>query len=314
MATSGTPGSSLLHRCRLGHGVVQPEPARRDERDVRGVRAGLVPGRRDAAPAVDPRERLPARAAHHRRHPVPGQEGRVDPLEREDPGPLPVLHGLVDGVQALLQLGDQRLARRRAVRGAGHGGDRVEDLVEGVGVDGQHGRVEVEGVERLGHRRRGQRADAAEVLGEDEVGRGVPQGLAVERVLRQPLRRPLADRRVDLRGREARREGGVDDDRARGPDGLGPVALERHGHEVVGETQRADDLRGRRQQRGDPHVARPYVSEVPGYSRELRSRWAGQPSSGRGSKTARMRVTRPSTTCAQLTVSIGASVAVVCRS
>ena len=89
----------------------------------------------------------------------------------------------------------------------------------------------------------------AQVLGEHEVGSRGGEGRAVELVERQPARGPVAHPRVDLGGREAGGQRGVDDDRA--PPAL--RALERDRDEALGQAQRHHDLGGGRQQRRDAH-------------------------------------------------------------
>jgi hypothetical protein len=121
-----------------------------------------------------------------------------------------------------------------------------------VRVDRQHLGVDADHPARLGHRRRGQRAHPAQVLGEHEVGSRGGEGRAVELVERQAAGGPVAHPRVDLGGREVGGQRGVDDDRA--PPTL--RALERDRDEALGQAQRHHDLGGGGQQRGDPHPSR----------------------------------------------------------
>jgi len=115
-----------------------------------------------------------------------------------------------------------------------------------VRVERQHLGVGADDAARLGDRRRGQRADPAQVLGQDEIRcRGGERG-PVQLVERQVAGGPLAHPGVDLGGGEVARDRRVDDHRARRADG--GRALERHGDEPVGEAQSHDDLgRGRQQ-------------------------------------------------------------------
>ena len=97
------------------------------------------------------------------------------------------------------------------------------------------------------------RADPAQLLGEDEVGGRGGEGLLVELVERRPAVDRSGHEAMDVARRRCRKV--VD---APGQDGLADdlwriVALVGDADELVTEPDGADDLRRRRQQGGDPH-------------------------------------------------------------
>jgi len=183
---------------------------------------------------------------------VAGQERRIGPLQDEDPRARPARQRFRHRDEPVAQVRDQRTGV--GVEVGAERGDAVQHAVEGVRVEGVHPDVvEPELGEGLGDGVTGQRAHPAEVLGDDDVGRGRPQGLPVQLVHRQPRRGALPHARVDLGRGHALVEGGADDDGHMVADPGRVVALEGHGDEVVGAPERAGDLGRRRQERGDPH-------------------------------------------------------------
>jgi hypothetical protein len=123
---------------------------------------------------------------------------------------------------------------------------RIE--LQHVGRAAEHG-------QRVGHGAGGQRADPAEVLGQDQLRIEPSQRSGVELVHRQAAGSAVTHHGIDGAGIEPRRQHGVDDHRAPLADAGGLVALERDGDELRVQAQGTDDLRGGRQQGGDPHAS-----------------------------------------------------------
>ena len=164
--------------------------------------------------------------------------------------------GLLDGAQALAQQFDQV---ERLVLGLGHGADRrdrVEDALDRGRLQRDHRDV---GVDRAGHLvdlAIAHRADAAQLLGQDEVRLGGRERLLVERVQRGPAMHRVGDQPVDVARRDVAQV--VD---AAGHDGLAddlerPVALVGDADQLVAEADGADDLGRRRKERDDAHTVR----------------------------------------------------------
>ena len=145
--------------------------ARRHDDHVRAGSRDVVPG--DA-------HRLLARGAEHVRaageldhlgDPVAGGVRRVGPLEHRDPRPRPARDAAPDGVQPRAQRVDERRAAASVVAGGlAEQQHRVEHLLEGVRVDGQHLGAAPEVGERVVDRGDVDRADRAEVLGDHQRG------------------------------------------------------------------------------------------------------------------------------------------------
>ena len=141
--------------------------------------------------------------------------------------------------------------------------DRAEHVVERVGVDGQHLGSAAEVGQGIVHDRDVDRADGAQVLGDDEVGVQPGQRSLVEvvEVVATPHR--LHHEGVDLGGRQPFGHRARRDD-ATGAGLLRVVALERHAHHVVTRPDREEDLRRRREERDDAHGSFCSMVEVRG--------------------------------------------------
>ena len=146
----------------------------------------------------------------------------------------------------------------RGVLGVGHRADRrdrVEDALDRRRLERHDADV---GVDRPGHLvdlAVADRADRAQLLGQDEVRVGRLERLLVELVERRAAVDRLADEAIDLTRRALGQVVGRAGDR-RDRCGLGrPVALVGHPDELVAEPEGEDDLGRRRQERDDPHRA-----------------------------------------------------------
>jgi hypothetical protein len=115
-------------------------------------------------------------------------------------------------------------------------------------------RLTPEVVERLLDVVRGQRADSAEVLGQDQLGIQPGERLRVQGVEVGPGGHLRADVSVDLPRRHPRRVATSDDDGLVHPRRRRLIALESHADQLVAEPERVDDLGRGGQQRDDSHV------------------------------------------------------------
>ena len=205
----------------------------------------------DGSPA-QPGDVLATRHLDELRRPVPGDEHRVQPLERGHARPRLAADGETDDVRPPRRARDE--IERRVLR-AGRLRDRAdvaERLAVGLRIQRDHAR-------RLGQRDR-QRldlvvrhgADVAQRLRDDEVGLELADELLVELVDRLAGAGALTDGRVDLGGRQA-----LGQDVARHRQdvarGLGVVALVGDAHDVVAEPQREQQLGSVWDEGDDPH-------------------------------------------------------------
>jgi hypothetical protein len=179
---------------------------------------------------------------------MPGGEGRVEPLGKEDRPRRGALDALADALDLRPHPGDDAATAARDVQELGERDDSLFDLGDRVSIECNHLRA---GGTKLLDAVGGHRANGAEVLGEDDVGIDRLEDISVDRVERTPVADGVANRSVDLTTGEPRRvdaRGGYD----RQPADLGrPVALFGDRDERVGETERADDLRRAGKKRAD---------------------------------------------------------------
>ena len=150
-------------------------------------------------------------------------------------------------------LGDQQLGLVGVSRGTAQREDRLEHRLEGVRVDGEHVGGAAEVGERVVDHRDVDGADGAQVLGHHQVGVEPGESARVEVVEVVTTRHRRDHEGVDLAGRESLRHR-----RGRHDAALARlrwvVALEGHADHVVAGADREQDLRGRREQRDDPHT------------------------------------------------------------
>ena len=266
-------------------GLGQVEPAWHQQEHLRVHLGHRVPRGLDRRLPVGT-EQLPATGAPDLLgHPVAGRERRIEPLETDDArrpsaGVAPGLDLLLDGTEPLAQ----RLHEvDRGVLGLGHRadrGDRVEDALDGGGLERDHRDVCVDGAGDLVDLAVAHGADAAQLLGQDEVGLGGGQRRLVQRVERGAAMDRSRDEPVDVARRRRRQV--MDAPRHdRLADDLGRVvALVRDAHELIAESDGAHDLGGRREERDDAH-------RVAGSPWPARVRWtAGRIQRGFSSSTA----------------------------
>ena len=141
--------------------------------------------------------------------PVPGDEGRVDPLDDDHAGAGPRgeggRDGRGDGVEAGAQAGDHLGRPPGHAERVADGEHRAEHVVQRRRVQGEHVGGAAEVGQRLVDHVGGQRADPAQVLGEHEVGVEAAQGALVQRVEVLARRGPGTHRGVDLGRASCRR-------------------------------------------------------------------------------------------------------------
>jgi hypothetical protein len=131
------------------------------------------------------------------------RERRVEPLHRDHPersstGIAPSGHPLLDGVEPLPK-GLDEVDRR--VLDLGHrpdGRDRVKDALEGRRLERDDGDVGIDPTRDLVHLAIADRTDVAQLLGQDQVGRGCGEGLLIELVERRATVHRSCDAVVDV--------------------------------------------------------------------------------------------------------------------
>ena len=115
-------------------------------------------------------DRLASRRLHLFGHPVPGIEGRVGPLQHEDPrlrtSTNPAPHGVDPAAQAL----HERVRLCRSPTGRADQPDATDHVVEAGRVEGDNLRVTPDDVERLLDGTRWHGADPAEILRQNQIG------------------------------------------------------------------------------------------------------------------------------------------------
>ena len=106
---------------------------------------------------------------HQVGHPVPGRERRVDPLNDRHRGAGPAGYTRGDVGESLTQRGHEKFCFPRGAGMPSDDLDRLQNLVESVRIrrDDIGGAAQI--VQRIGNLARRQRADPAQVLGEDEL-------------------------------------------------------------------------------------------------------------------------------------------------
>ena len=186
------------------------------------------------------------------------REGRIQPLQANDPRrPVTAVatlsHAALHRDQPLSQGFDQVDARVLHLRHGAHRRDRIEDALDGGGLKRDDGDVHIDPARDLVHFAIAHRADAAQLLRDDQVGLRRFQGRLIQLVERRAAVHGCRDPRVDLAGaKRAEILRVTGDDRFADDDGR-PVAFVGHADEFVAQTDRADDLRGRREERDDSH-------------------------------------------------------------
>jgi hypothetical protein len=245
------PGRGLRLLDRAGQVVA----ARRDD-DQLGCRRGDVsPAHRDRRRTRAGGDGLAARRADQIGYPVPGGERRIHPFDHRGLRAPPPGDGRRGTGEPGPQLAHQP---RGALRHAGplpDRQDRVQHLAERVRVEREHVSLAAQvaqGVFDLAGR---QRAHAAQVLGEDQVGPQIRERAGVQRVQVGSGGELRADVAVDLRGGHPAGVPATHDDRLFRPGGRRLVAPERDPDQVLAQAERVHDLGRRGQQRDQTHKA-----------------------------------------------------------
>jgi hypothetical protein len=116
------------------------------------------------------RDRPPSGRRDEIRDPVPGAEGRVDPFDDRHVRPVLARDLVRDRGQTLPKRGHQLPSRLRSAAMRADSQDRCEHVIEGARVERNNLGGAAEVVQRLVHVAGRQRADPAQILGEDQLG------------------------------------------------------------------------------------------------------------------------------------------------
>jgi len=249
----GLPWQHLGEQLELGQGPLDRVAARLDHHHLglKGPEGGQVQGWR-LLPRRRP-QRVAAGDGDQLRHPGAPEHHRVEPLDADHRRPAAPGGLALEAAQPLQQPADQGLAGGPAVEGGRDPAEVVPDVAQPPRVQAHH--LDVAAGQPLGGRAHGavgDRADLAQVLGDDHVRGQRGQSVDVQVVDGQGGPEQLAHRPVDVAAGASVREPG-------GGEGREPghlrrvVALMRHPDQLAGGPQGADDLGRRRQQRDDPH-------------------------------------------------------------
>ena len=196
------------------------------------------------------------------RGPVARGEGRIQPLQRDDPGTPCVASCGADAIDPPRGPGNQLGG---GVLGVGRLGDRAgvpEHLADRVRIQRDDHRLGVDLLRDRAHVVIGDRAHRAQRLGDDQVGLELVQRVGVELVDRLARHRALLDGRVDLSGAEAAGQP-VTGDLRQSQRLLGIVALVRDGDEIVAEAERVQHLGGGWNEADDAHDGAVKGSDMP---------------------------------------------------
>jgi hypothetical protein len=186
----------------------------------------------------------------HLRDPVTGGIRRVEPLGDEDRPRRCFADALLNACDCPLHLGVDGAASGGHAEKVGERDDALFDLGERVRVEGNN--LGVGGAELI-NGAAGDRANRAEVLGQDEVGLECLEQLTVDRVQRAPVTDRCAHGVVDLEARQPRRIDARGRHDGQPSDFERPVALLGDGDQRLDEAERRDDLGRTREQGADAH-------------------------------------------------------------
>jgi Ca-activated chloride channel family protein len=223
------------------------EPTRRGD-DELGLGSGHRLPRRLLSRLPGSAEKLdPACRLNHLGQPVPARKRRVEPLGEHDTPGRESGDPLADRVDAGLHPRGDRRAALRHVEPARECPHAVRDLGERARVERDDLRAD------LAHLAARDRAHAAQVLGDDQVGPQSREQVGVERIQGLARRERLAHRPVDRRSAD---RGGVDATRGHHrqlTDRIRIVAFLRASNELLEQPQLGDDLGCAREEGDDSH-------------------------------------------------------------
>ena len=196
-----------------------------------------------------PEDRTPSSGDHEVRNPVTGAEGWIRPLQHQH---IPRRHVVeCDGqaLEPLTEATDQIPCCSADAEDLADRGDRLDDVVEAVRIEGDDLGRASEVREGFVDPRHVDGAHGAQVLREHQIGVEVRQGLRVEAIEVFTGGHPRRDHGVDLRRRQSFGECRRGDHPARS---CLPrmVAFERDPDEILASAEREHDL-GCRREEGD---------------------------------------------------------------
>jgi hypothetical protein len=187
---------------------------------------------------------------------VPGRERGIDPLDHRDPGARPPRDLRGYRGEPVPEAADQLRGPLRRAGPRADGEDRAEHFVEAVRVEREHVGAAPQVVQGFRHVPRGQRADAAQVLRQDQVGAQPGECVRVQRVQVLAARQVIPNVGVDLTRAHPRRIPAAHHDFLLQPGGRRLVTLEGDPDEFLPKAERVHDLGRGRQQGHKAHPAR----------------------------------------------------------
>ena len=187
------------------------------------------------------------------RRPVARGEDRVEPLDRSDHRPLGTLHRHAHAIDASALAGDEVERGVARSRRRGDGADVAHRLADRLRIECDHLRARGDHLGLLDDFVVGDRADRAQLLGDDQVGLQLAQELGIELVDGALAGDRGAHGGVDLARRQALRQT-VPGHAWQLERTCGMIALVRHRDDIVAEPEREEQLGCVRHERNDPHL------------------------------------------------------------
>lgn len=247
-------GKAVEHGSGLLGGTLQVVPAGGDHHVLWCGRRDVVPRDRNRLLAGSGENRFGAGRLHHIGYPMATEERRVDPFQDEHPRASLSGHLRREAGEPLVEGSHEIVAAVAHSGRLGHGEHRCDDLVEGLRIDLENLRSAVQTGDRFVDVTTRNRAHAAQVLTQDQIGIATRQRVFVEAVQLVATGEALANQVVDLQRCEVLGVHATHHDLSTNT-GLGrKVAFERDAEKVVGQSEFEHDLGGRREQRHDAHA------------------------------------------------------------